>query len=415
MDHLLIESIEKALNWNGSQPLGRGFARGSMADPELCSRLLTPTRVLDAIMRRTLSSPQLRCFKGGEEMHPDAYLINMPSRRGPSLSVARMDRLAEHIRSGCTIVLDSFDTFDPTMEVACRALQWWSRELVQVNTYLTTADAAGFDLHWDDHDVLIVQLGGEKSWEVRGASRAVPMYRDAEPNREPSEEVVWSGTMWPGDVMHIPRGYWHQATRTDRGDGYSLHITFGFVKRTGVDWFTWLADRSRECDLFRHDLIRSGDPNERADQELALRALLPELVAKYNASTFLAAREQERPARRHVSTSGTFGPPTDVVCVTEFPPAIEVKGDTIEVLAVGKAITFVARAEPALRLLLSGNPANLAEISQMTGINAVVLAQTLMDHGLCAELTEELARGFSGLVGDTDARKSPEAELHRAL
>ena len=87
------------------------------------------------------------------------------------------------------------------MEIACQALQWWSRELVQVNTYLTTADAAGFNLHWDDHDVLIVQLGGEKSWEVRGTSRVAPMYRDTEHSGEPPEEIVWSGTMRTGDVM----------------------------------------------------------------------------------------------------------------------------------------------------------------------------------------------------------------------
>jgi hypothetical protein len=413
VDHLLIESIEKALNWSGPDPLGQGFARGSMSDPALCSRLLTPNRLLDAIMRRTLSSPQLRCFKGGEEMHPDAYLTNTPSRRGPSLSVARMDRLADHIRSGCTIVLDAFDTFDPTMEVACRALQWWSRELVQVNTYLTTADAAGFDLHWDDHDVLIVQLGGEKSWEVRGASRAVPMYRDAEANRSASEEIVWSGTMRQGDVMHIPRGYWHQATRTDRGDGYSLHVTFGFVKRTGVDWLTWLADRSREHELFRHDLIRSVTPDVRADQEQALRALLPDLVGKYNVETFLSTREQERSARRHVVTFGMFGPPSDVVCVTEFPPHIKADGETIVVSAAGKAITFAAKAGPALQSLLSGNPANLAQITQATGVNAALLAQTLVDEGLCAELTDELARGFTDL---TDAlQQSSPVESPRAL
>lgn len=32
--------------------------------------------------------------------------------------------------------------------------------------------------------------------------------------------------------MHIPRGFWHQATRDD---GYSLHATFGIVKRVGVN------------------------------------------------------------------------------------------------------------------------------------------------------------------------------------
>ncbi|MCU1685212.1 MAG: myc induced nuclear antigen [Amycolatopsis sp.] len=104
-----------------------------------------------------------------------------------------------------------------------------SRELVQVNTYLTTGDAAGFNLHWDDHDVIVVQLGGEKTWEVRGASRTAPMYRDVERNNEPPSDIVWSGTMKTGDVMHIPRGYWHQATRAERGAGFSLHATFGFV------------------------------------------------------------------------------------------------------------------------------------------------------------------------------------------
>jgi hypothetical protein len=400
VDHHLIESIEKALGWNSSQPLGLSFARGSMDNANLCARLLTPTRLLDSIMRRSLSSPQFRCFQGGVELHPDAYLANAVSRRGQSLSMARMDRLGKLIRSGCTIVLDSFDTFDPTMEVTCRALQWWSRELVQVNTYLTTNDAAGFDLHWDDHDVMIVQLGGEKLWEVRGASRAVPMYRDAEPNSEPSNDIVWSGTMRPGDVMHIPRGYWHQATRTDKGDGYSLHITFGFVKRTGVDWLTWVADRAREHELFRHDLIRDGG-NDQADQEQALRALVPELLRKYDADVFLATREQERSAHRHVSTFGTFGKPTDVVCVSEFPPRIDVRGDTVDVSAAGKVITFAAKAERALRTLLSGNPANLSEVTHAAGIDAAVLAETLMEVGLCAELTDELATGFNGLVGDT--------------
>ncbi|WP_246009960.1 cupin domain-containing protein [Actinokineospora cianjurensis] len=235
MDHRLVSAIEKALGWNGAQLLGKEFARGTIPDTDLCLRLLTPTNLLDTMMRRSLAIPQLRFFKAGKELHPDAFLTDAVTRRGQSTSMANMDRVGRLIKDGCTIVLDSFDTFDPTMEAACRALQWWAHELVQVNTYLTTHDAAGFNLHWDDHDVLILQLSGDKSWEVRGASREVPMYRDSEANRTPSEELVWSGTMSPGDVMHIPRGYWHQATRTDRGAGHSLHITFGFVNRTGVD------------------------------------------------------------------------------------------------------------------------------------------------------------------------------------
>ncbi|MGW4369288.1 JmjC domain-containing protein [Nocardia takedensis] len=210
------------------------------------------------------------------------------------------------------------------MEIACRALQWWSRELVQVNTYLTTGDAAGFGLHWDDHDVVVVQIGGEKSWEVRGASRPVPMYRDAEPNTVIPEQIVWSGTMRAGEVMHIPRGYWHQATRAGLGSGYSLHVTFGFVKRTGVDWMSWVADNSREREPFRHDLDRWGVGPARATQEHDLAGEMQRLLRDYPIQAYLDAREQQRRPPRHVATGGLFGPPTAVVCVTDFPPHMEI-------------------------------------------------------------------------------------------
>lgn len=312
--------------------------------------------------------------------------------------MANIDRLGQLIRSGCTVVLDALDSFDPTMEVACRALQWWSRELVQVNTYLTTNDAAGFSLHWDDHDVVIVQLGGEKFWEVRGPSRCAAMYRDAESNSQPSEDIVWAGRLRAGDVMHIPRGYWHQATRTDQGLGYSLHITFGFVKRTGVDWLTWVADRSRENELFRHDLDRWGSPSDQDEEERNFSDAVPRLLASYPIDVFVAARAQERPPPRHVATFGVFGPPAAVVCVTDFPPRVESDGDTVDVLAVGKKITFKAKATAALQRLLSGHPVSIEETTAATGINAAVLAETLIWEGVCAELTDELSTGYTGLL-----------------
>jgi hypothetical protein len=347
--------------------------------------------MLDLIMRRSLSPPQFRCFRDGEELHPDAYVHHVVTRRGQSIPMARMEKLGQFIESGCTIVLDTLDTFDPTMEIACQALQWWSRELVQVNVYLTTGETSGFNLHWDDHDVVVVQLGGEKSWEVRGTSRVAPMYRDAAVNNDPSDEIVWVGTMRTGDVMHVPRGHWHRATRAERGPGYSLHATFGFVKRTGVDWLTWVADRSREHELFRHDLDRSTPGNPRFLDAAS------KLVQSYPPAMYLRRREQERPPRRRVVTHAVFRPVTDVVCMTDFPPHIAVGASTVTVLTAGKELTFAAKAESALRLLLSGNPVDVERVGEATGVRADVLAEALLDEGVCAEMTPELAAGWAGL------------------
>jgi hypothetical protein len=154
------------------------------------------------------------------------------------------------------------------------------------------------------------------------------MYRDAAPNSEPSDERVWSGTLKAGDVMHIPRGYWHQATGTTQGTGYSLHATFGIEQRTGVDW---LADRSRQDEVFRHDLIRDSAQGQHT-QAQTLAAAACRLIASTSPEEFLAAREQQQLASRQVCTRGMFGAPAAVVCVTDFPPRLSSCGDTIIVL-----------------------------------------------------------------------------------
>ncbi|MFD3910737.1 JmjC domain-containing protein [Streptomyces sp. NPDC058603] len=398
MEHRLVRAVEEALGWDGPGPLGKAFARGSIKDPEVLARLLTPQRLLDMIMRRSLANPQFRFFKGGEELHPDAYLDRQVTPRGQAIPMADMRRLGSLLREGATLVLDQSNVFDPTMEAACRAMQWWSREHVQANVYLTTNDASGFDLHWDDHDVLIVQLAGEKQWEVRGTSRPVPMFRDAERNNTPSVEIVWTGTMKAGDVMHIPRGYWHAATRVGQGGGHSTHVTFGFAKRTAVSWLTWLADWSRQEEVFRHDLDRWGSPDEQQAHHSLLATAASRLIDARDPAEFLRLREQEASPGRHVPFLEIFGPLEAVACVSEFPPLISEVGETVVVVAAGKKLTFAARALPGLRMLLSGHPVQLDAAARAVGAEVEALAKILVEEELCASLTPELFSGYTGLV-----------------
>lgn len=405
-EHRLIRDVERALGWTEPSALGDQFTCGRLPEPELVVRLLTPRRLLDVLMRRSLSPPQVRCLCNGIELHPRDYIVETTSRRGQAIPMLDMHRLGHLLESGCTLVVDAINRWDATMDVACRSWQWWARERVQVNTYLTTQDASGFALHWDDHDVIIVQLAGEKNWDVRAPSRVVPMYRDAAPNSEPSDERVWSGTMRTGDVMHIPRGYWHQATRATQGAGYSLHATFGIEQRTGVDWLTWLVDHSRQDEVFRHDLIRDSAQGQHA-QAQTLAAAACRLIASISPEEFLAAREQQQPAPRQVHTRGVFGTPAAVVCVTDFAPRLSPCEDTIIVLGAGKRITVAVKAEPALRMLLSGLPMSLNSVSTATGIDAAKLADVLIEEGLCAEVTDELLSGYTGLISTDNYWKLP--------
>lgn len=398
MDHRLVQYVEKALGWAGPQPLGVEFGFGRMPDPSLCDQLLTPHKLLSLILRRSLTHPQLRCLQRGKDLHPTAYLTATTTGRGQSIEVADMCRLGYLLREGATLVLDDVGPLDATLELACRALSWWAGETTRVNTYLTTQDASGWGLHWDSHDVLCVQLAGEKSWEVRGSSRLAPMERDAAPNLQPSTELVWSGTMRTGDVMHIPRGWWHQATRTGTGGGFSLHATFGLTRRTGVDWLAWVADQARADELFRRDLHQHIASDDRDAQQRELAAATTRLIQTRRPADYLTIRQREHASTRQVTTHGVFGRPDAVACVTDFPPQLHTHDGKAIILAAGKKITVPADALPALHPLLSGHPASIHEITNTTGVDASALADALIAEGICAEVTPDLAEGYAGML-----------------
>jgi len=401
MRHRLVEAVEDALGWHGSDRLGQEFTRGTISDDSLLPRLITPARLLDLVMRRSLGNPQIRVFREGAELHPREYLSPAGTRRGQNISMVNMRLLGTLLGGGATLVLDGTDVFDPTLEVACRAMQWWAGERAQVNLYLTTAEAAGFGLHWDDHEVVVVQVEGEKEWEVRGPSRRSPMFRDVGRNETPSEDVLWAGILSAGDVMHIPRGHWHRATRDGRGDGHSLHMTLGFTRRTGVAWMESLAEWCRDDETFRRNLHR--DPSdERTPQARELVAAAAALAAERPPAHYLEQYPLDTLPARQVPHLPTFGPLEAVVCTTAFPPRISVRDSRVEFSAAGKRLTVDAEAEDAVRLLLSGHPVRLgADVDGLTR----GMADLLVKEGLCTALTPELSSGYTGLVTDAAPSK----------
>jgi hypothetical protein len=199
--------------------------------------------------------------------------------------------------------------------------------------------------------------------------------------------------MRTGDVMHIPRGHWHQATRTGSGSGKSLHVTFGITKRTGASWLAWLADWCREHEIFRHDLDRRHGTGTGALTEAAAQ-----LVSERPPADFLDAYEQATALPRHVPFLDILGPLDAVVCTTHFPPQIQEHGETVDIVASGKKLTLAAKALPALRLLLSGKPVELEQAAAVAGAEVTDVAEILVKEELCAVLTPELFSGYTGLV-----------------
>lgn len=356
-------------------------------------RELLPWSLLNDILRRgRLETPRVRLARHGEQIPAQQYTVTTPLRRGGSYARLRFDALGALLRDGATLVVDSIDELAAPVDDLAAAFERVLREKVQVNCYASFGAVHGFDTHWDDHDVLVLQVHGRKRWRVFGPTREHAAYRDVAhppaPAGDPEHDVV----LEEGDALHVPRGWWHDATASDEP---SLHLTFGVNRATGADLLSWLVDDLRRQEIVRADLPRFAGEQTRRDRVEALaEAVSKRLDEPDLLDRFFARRDAAAPPRGHPSLPWTapdaLGEDVPVRLVTPRAVLTEHQ-NTVELAADGRAMSFAPAAAPALAALVDGRAWTPDALATVSGLEPAAV------DGLCADLVR---LGVAAVDGD---------------
>lgn len=225
---------------------------------------------LDAFLRTDAARhPRVSMADGGRQgsaaIPPDEYLH-------PDSSRVDLPRLLARHDAGGSLVVSQFHELHAPLAQFCRGLEKVFLHPVQANIYLTPPGAQGFRVHFDTHDVLVLQVSGAKSWRVWDdipfplPSRATPWA-----NKQSPAGMAHALTLNPGDALYLPRGVMHEAA-AQSGDAPSLHITIGFLEAS-------IADMLREV----LETLEAENP--------ALRTSIPSWrLAENDGSAAIAAR-----------------------------------------------------------------------------------------------------------------------------
>ncbi|HEY3486346.1 MAG TPA: cupin domain-containing protein, partial [Ilumatobacteraceae bacterium] len=147
--------------------------------------------------------------------------------------VIEPNRVLEHYDAGATLVLQGLQHVDTAYARLSTNLALDLDQPVQVNAYLSPADARGLDIHFDYHDVIVVQLAGSKRWRVWTA-----LERTRRPVKDGSVAMPLIGELGDplvdrvlraGDCLAVPRGFPHAAETVD---DESTHLTLGIMSLT---------------------------------------------------------------------------------------------------------------------------------------------------------------------------------------
>ncbi len=221
-------------------------------------RLLTETAI---------RTPGLRLVKAGATVV--GYATELSWRPEPFTGVADVPRVLAEFDAGATIVLQALHHSWLPLARYCRHLEAFLGHPVQANAYFTPRGSQGLPVHHDTHEVLSLQVAGEKRWLVYEPALELPLksqrYRSA--LGAPGEPVL-DVKLRAGDTLYLPRGWLHQALTSEND---SLHIT------VGVNVRTWLDDARAALEEHADDLeFRRAATGDEAP---ALAELDPEAAA----------------------------------------------------------------------------------------------------------------------------------------
>lgn len=200
---------------------------------------------------------------------------------------------------------------------------------IGANIYCSFNGVQAFGTHFDNHDVFVVHTEGEKVWnlyENRDDNPVDPAPDNLETRRwfEQNRGALMAEVhMKPGDVLYLPRGWFHDALAKDEA---SLHVTFSVNPLYGRILLSLLDNAAMQNSAFREYF-----PPAQEDGGKALQARLIEmgkLLASITASpNFLeeVKMTQERiqprapsfalPERKPITlyrTTGRAFPPTSI-------------------------------------------------------------------------------------------------------
>jgi lysine-specific demethylase/histidyl-hydroxylase NO66 len=205
-----------------------------------CSRVPAPERFADVdllwddLLRRGTRQPGFRVVRAGVTV-PGVDLTRRAGIGNTDLhDVIAPNQVIARYRGGDTVVLQGLHHTDRQLAKVANNLALALDHPTQVNAYFSPADARCLDLHFDYHDVFVVQLGGQKRWRIweplpRTVNPIKGQHTIAKPRFEELGDPLLDLTLTAGDCLYLPRGFPHSAETVDEA---SEHLTIGLVAVT---------------------------------------------------------------------------------------------------------------------------------------------------------------------------------------
>jgi len=327
-----------------------------------------------------------------EEFTSARTVVRNRAARKASRALVDPRAVLDAFARGYTLNIKDASAYHPPLALLCNRIQTQLGMYVQANAYFTPPRAQGFDIHYDTHDTLIVQIEGEKAWQVHAP--VVPLPLEIQPFSAaahagkldtPREYLVRAG-----DALYIPHGFPHCAKTAEQR---SLHLTFAISPIRLVD----LMDAAIQVAALADPALRAAlppgwqtDPAFAARASAQLAALVPRAIAPERLPLAAEFAFNDLFGSTRTTAAGGFdtlaaferlGGDARIRVRDDSPIHVRDRGERLDLVLAGKVVTIPALARAALARLRSG-PATFAEVDALVpdGLGRTLLRTLVLNE-----------------------------------
>ncbi|MEE1923774.1 cupin domain-containing protein [Pseudomonas sp. 148P] len=227
----------------------------------LNSTLIGPAEMNDLFLQADCSNDDFKLAFGGRLVEKADYV-----ERYVHLGVER-SRLKKHavydfLSKGATVIVNRIERCDKVARLEQEISKLTGHRSL-TSGYLAYRSMDSFKSHWDTRDIFVFQFSGRKRWVINEPTFRDPLYmqqsKDFEAVFSPPDNVYMDVTLEPGDMLYVPRGWWHNPSPVGEK---TFHLTVGTYPPTGLDYVNWLMILLPQVESVRRSL-----DNWEADKE----------------------------------------------------------------------------------------------------------------------------------------------------
>ncbi len=355
--------------------------------PDYFAHLLTLDAIDQVITTSDIRFPDIRVISAAHEIASSDYTMG-----GGRL---KPDSVMKLYQEGGTVILNHQHKWQPALAKFCRALELVFSQPFQTNIYLTPPNAQGFGIHFDTHDVFVLQIAGSKDWKIFDSAIDLPLAGQGfNPTDEDIGETQMTCTLEAGDLLYIPRGILHEASSLD---DLSLHATVGILSKTWADFILEAVSQVIVSDPnFRLAMpVGFAQPDfDQSKAETTFHDLLSDLTRKIDFNAVFDTYVNEFVDTRAPLLQGQMKQISQIAGLDSKSTIrlregvvfrLERGSDTISLSFYGKTIELPFSCEKPLQTLLSANEVILKDLPRDEEDNEIedilILIRRLISEG----------------------------------